>query len=475
MLTNAPDCEMKLTARASGFLNSQDIRIRPDDAEHVITLSKALVVHGKVFDEATGQRIQTFRIAQGWPSVNFIAGSTDGQLTTNAQWSSIGRFWLDFSGGTYSKTFEEPVVGGTPNRGYFLKFMADGYQPFVTRLIAADEGDVELNVTLKRAHTISVAVYAPDGRPAGAVDVGLVSPGAKLALVQGGFSRENMQTGGSLLRTDKQGAFTLQPDPAITRVIVAEAGGYAEATPTELEANPVMRLQPWGRLEVTCYSGGKPVNGREYGLHFEDGSKDAIDFDFMGSRFTTDVMGKFVIEKLPPGKHALMRLIPFKSSDGGGGWMHGNQTAFEIRSGETTPLDLGFSNCTVKAHLAWPAGVSPQPAQNIYAGLHTPMPPIPPAIMTDQAAMLELMKTEEFRAARKNMRSFPGTVSNDGTITVEDVEPGDYQLSVTAMSGDARPHASPPGKPVDIHPLAQAMKDVTISAGQIATTVDVGV
>lgn len=474
VLANAPDCEMKLTARASGFLNAQEIRIRPDDEEHLITLGTALVVHGKVFDESTGQRIQKFRIAQGWPSVNIMAGSASGELTTNAQWSSIGRFWLDFSGGIYSKTFEEGVIGGKTNPGYFLKFMAEGYQPFVSRLIAADEGDVELNVTLKRAHTISVAVVTRDGRPASTVDVGLVSPGAKLAMIQGGFSRENVQTGGSLLRADKQGNFTLQPDPAVTRVIAAGAGGYAEATPAELEANPVMRLQPWGRLEVTCYSGGKPVAGREYGLKFGGGSEDAIDFDFMGSRFTTDAQGKMAIEKLPPGKHGLMRLISFKSHSGNGGWMHGDKTPFEIRPGETTPLDLVLSNCTVKAQLVWPAGMSRQPGQNIHAGLHTPIPPIPPKIMTNQAAMMELMQTEEFRTERKNMRSFQGTVSDDGTITIEDVEPGDYQLTVMAMSGDAGPQASPPGNPVSIHPLAQASKDVIVSAGQAAATVDVG-
>ena len=467
LLTNAPDCEMKLTARASGFLNAQEIRIRPDDAEHVITLSQALVVHGKVFDEATGLRIQKFRIAQGWPNWNPLEG------TTNAEWSSIGRFWLDYSGGTYSKTFEEAVVGGTPNRGYFLKFMAEGYQPFVSRLIAADEGDMELNVTLQWAHTISVVVYTPDGRPAGSVDIGLVSSGARLAMVQGGFSLDHVQTGGSLLRADKQGTFTLQPDPAITRVIAAGADGYAEATPAELEANPVMRLQPWGRLEATCFSGGKPVAGREYGLKFGGGSEETIAFDFMASRFTTDTQGKLTIDKLPPGKHELMRLIHFNSPDGSGGWMHGAKTPFEIRSGETTPLDLGISNCTVQAHLQWPAGMSRQPGQNIFAGLHTPMPPIPPEIMTNQAALMELMQTEEFRAAQKNMRSFQGTVSDDGTITVEDVEPGDYQLTVTAMSGAAGSHAVPPEKPVDIHPLAQASKDITISAGP-AAIVDAG-
>ena len=70
-------------------------------------------------------------------------------------------------------------MGGTENRGYILKFMADGYASFVSRVFGPDEGDVELNVTLRRAVIATVTAYNPNGQPATDADVGLVSPGAR--------------------------------------------------------------------------------------------------------------------------------------------------------------------------------------------------------------------------------------------------------------------------------------------------------
>jgi hypothetical protein len=468
-LTNAPDDLMKLHAYAAGFLRNETIQIRPDDAEHLITLSQALVVHGTVQDEATGQPIPKFRLAQGWPNWNPVAG------TTNAQWSSLGRFWLDFSGGVYSNAFEESVVGGTPNRGYFLKFMADGYQPFVSRLIAADEGNVELNVTLHPARSISVMVYAPNGHPAGAVDVGLVSPGASLKLIPGGFSLANLQTGGTLLRTDKRGAFTLESDPAITRVIVAGADGFAAATPAELAANPGLWLQPWGRLETTCFSGGKPAAGRSYHLRFGGGADETIQFDAVPGQFTTDAQGKLTIEKLPPGQHELMRLIPLKSNNGNHVWQHGDQTTFEIRPGETTTLNLGQSNYTVTARLQWPAGMTRNPAWQIDAGIHTPRPAIPSEIMTNRTAFMELIQSEAYQSALKKGRAYPATVKADDTILVEDVAPGEYELSVGVTAAEKVPATAASPRMAAFRPIAQGGCQVTIPSRLAASIIEAGV
>ena len=150
--TNAPDAELTFDAQASGFLRVDGVKIRPDGEEHIITMSPALVVHGAVYDADTGLRIPRFRIVQGWPEPNPVDG------TTNAHWSTIGRFWLDFADGAYTNRFEEAVLGGTKNPGYMLKFIADGYAPFVSRAIGPDEGDVQLDVVLHRAVATVVTV-----------------------------------------------------------------------------------------------------------------------------------------------------------------------------------------------------------------------------------------------------------------------------------------------------------------------------
>jgi ABC-type cobalt transport system substrate-binding protein len=40
---------------------------------------------------------------------------------------------------------------GVENKGYFLKIVADGYDPCVSRLIEPQEGNVELNFALQPA------------------------------------------------------------------------------------------------------------------------------------------------------------------------------------------------------------------------------------------------------------------------------------------------------------------------------------
>ncbi|HSY17415.1 MAG TPA: carboxypeptidase-like regulatory domain-containing protein, partial [Candidatus Acidoferrales bacterium] len=445
VLTNAPDVEMNMTAYATGFLRTSDIMVRPDNEEHLITLQTALVVHGTVCDQTTGERIPKFRIAQGWPVVNPITH------TTNANWSTIGRFWLDYSGGAYSHTFEEGVLGGPNNPGYILKFIADGYTPFVSRVIAADEGDVELNVTMHPAAVTTVSVNRPDGRPAALADIGLAFPGAKLALGRGGFPHENVQVGGTLLRTDAGGSFVLQPDAAIIKVIAASPDGYGEATPAALAVNPVIQMQPWGRLEATVFSGGKPVGGREYGLAFADVPTETMGFEFDSSRVTSDAQGKIVVDLLPPGRLNLIRHYPIDH-----GWSDGNKTPFDIKPGETTTISLGTSNYTVTAHVTWPAGLERKPDWQISAAVHTPTPAIPPEVMTNPAAMKELMATEEFKTFQKNARQFQATINTDDTISAEEVAPGDYELGIYVFS----------------HPTDNSFKQIALGSMKLTVPAD---
>jgi hypothetical protein len=176
------------------------------------------------------------------------------------------------------------------------------------------------------------------------VDIGLAFPGAKLSLTHGGFSRQNVQTGGSLLHTDSKGTFILRPDDTVTRVIAASPAGYAEVTPATLSVNPSIQLQPWGQLEVTCTSGGKPAAGRDYLLELGSGSRDTASFDFETGHVKTDEQGRLSIPQMPPGQHQLIRLYPQTTDGSVRGWMHGNKTSLEIRPGETTTLNLDASN-----------------------------------------------------------------------------------------------------------------------------------
>ncbi|PYJ84508.1 MAG: hypothetical protein DME22_12610 [Verrucomicrobia bacterium] len=329
---SAPDAELLFDISASGYMRVSGVKIRPDGEEHVITLPPALTIFGTVRDAETGASLSRFRIGTGWPNQMFLNGS----MTDNGvQWSTIDRFWLSFNAGEFRHAFEEPVLGGVAHPSYVFKFEADGYAPFVSRTIGADEGEVRLDVTLQKAVSTTVTVRLPDGRPASGADVGLVSLGARLNLVPGSFSRQNLQTAGSLLTTDSEGRFRLPPDNAIVRVIVAHTGGFAEIAPAALSANTTLPLQPWGRLEGICLSGERAAIDQSLALEYGGGDFNTISAG-SGFKAQTDAVGRFVFPQAPPGRHTLMPVVTLSSNS----WTSMPLTEVEVRPGETTSVTV---------------------------------------------------------------------------------------------------------------------------------------
>jgi RNA polymerase sigma factor (sigma-70 family) len=333
--SGAPDCKLTFNFSAPGYMHVDGQNLTPDGQEHVIVLPSAVTISGTVRDGATGELIPSFKLIAGWPETNSVTGAVSGH------WSGIDRFWMSFSGGKFHHVFEEGVLGGTPNPGYMFKVVADGYAAFVTRVVAANEGDVQLDVTLHAAAASTVTVTLPDGRLAASVNVGIVSPSAGLRLVPGGFLLDSGQeTGGSLLLTDSKGRFTLAADDSVTLVIAASPDGYAEATPAALAAEPSMVLQPWGRLEGTFMVQGRAATNGALQFEFATSPHNGVSTDFIAYKVKTDSAGHFAFAQVPPGSHKLVQIIevPGSPSPTGMVWTSQPLADVDIRPGETTTV-----------------------------------------------------------------------------------------------------------------------------------------
>lgn len=327
----APDQELPLEISAAGYMKSGAVHVWPDGVEHVITLQPALSISGTVRDATTGRPVPHFRIITGWPTLDPIDHST------NAHWSSLDRFWMTFGDGKFQHNYEEPVVGGTAHPEFIFKFEAEGYAPFITRSVSAADRHVRFDVDLTPAPARTVTVTLPDGTPAAAVDVGLVTPGAALRLLPGGISSENA-AGGSRLVTDEHGRFKLPPDSTIQRVVAANAQGFAEATPAELAVQPVICLQPWGRLEGTLSSNGQPLVDAVIHFEYSQASRGSLSCDSSMFRFKTDTAGRFTFGKVPAGTHHLERVVPVDGSQQV--WTVRPLQAVTIQAGETTVVTV---------------------------------------------------------------------------------------------------------------------------------------
>lgn len=327
--TNAPDAELSFDFHATGFMRVNDFSVRPDGQEHRVTLPPGLIITGTVCDANSRQPLPRFRVLCGWPS---------GQ--EGVHWSTIDRFWLNFSGGKFRHSFEEGVISSTPNPGYVLKFMAEGYAPVLTRTITAEEGEVHLDVALRPAATLTATAVLPNGRPAAGADVGLVAEGARLAVTPGGLARPSGGTVGShaVLRADANGRFQFAPDDAVTGVVVAHPDGYAEVEGAFLAGEAVVRLKPWGRVEGVCTTVTPAVTNRML-LQFAETHQGTLALDFQTFVAETDARGRFTFPKTPPGRHRILFLIP--SSDSGRTvFTHWPAGEVEVRPGETAPVEV---------------------------------------------------------------------------------------------------------------------------------------
>jgi RNA polymerase sigma factor (sigma-70 family) len=404
---SAPDMELTFDVDSREHMRVNDIKLRPDGAEHVIVLPNAVTISGTVRAEESGEPIQRFRIVSGWPGNNPLAPDS-------VSWSGLERHWLNFSGGLFKHTFREPLIYGTSNPGYVLRFEAEGCAPFISRAISPDESHAKLDVKLRASVSNAVAVLFPGGRPATDTDVALVSARASLRLTPNGFSRRSVFDRGALLTTDSKGRFTYIPDERHLQIIAAHPLGYAEATPTQLREDPVLRLQPWGRLDGTLTRNGKPVVDQRLSLDLALGNLSSVSLDSETFEAKTDSEGRFTFAKVPPTKLRLQRI---EQSPGANSWAHVPLEAVDVAPGETKVIALDGRDQTFALQLRWPDGVTPDPKWHIHLSL--------------QKSLGEPLGGPPHSA---RMRIYYLRPTGDGSYESKDVLPGEYRVHARVLS-----------------------------------------
>ncbi|MBA4150737.1 MAG: sigma-70 family RNA polymerase sigma factor [Verrucomicrobia bacterium] len=416
---SAPDRELEFHIGRSGYMSAREVKLRPREEEHVIMMQHVVTVTGTVQDAATGRDIPKFHVICGWPG-------PDGP-----NWSRFDRDWLYFEGGKFKHSFREPLIFGTKNPGYVLKVEAEGYEPFISRTISPKESIAHFEVRLSPAITPLITVLLPNGQLATQADVGFVSANSQLEIKAGGFDRENIRNPAALSQTDNNGKFRLPGDPTIFRVVIAHALGCAEITPADLLSNPIVHLQPWGRLEGTYHSGSKAVEGREFKLEFGFAKADAISYSF-SKRVKTDADGKFVFPQVLPGTHKIIMLIHQKVDERSSSFANQAMQEVEIESGQTTIVELGGTGYTVQATLQFPPGIERSGIQ-VIAYIHTPYPMPPSEIMTDRKALLEWRQIPEIAEQLSKVKNFRLVEQPDGMWLAENVSPGEYSVMIHAF------------------------------------------
>jgi hypothetical protein len=323
-----PDYDLWVGVTASGFIGAGGITTRAGGAELVVNLVSNLVASGTVRDATTGAPIPKFRVRAGKPD------------TQGPHFSDLDRFVLNFAGGEFRHTYDEAVTLGE-NKGYLFRFEADGYEPFVSRLIAPDEGYAELEVNLRPASTRSLAVLNPDGTPAVWTDVGLLdlTKGNCLGLAPGGFERYHYQrTDGALQKTDANGAVKLRSTDDFHWLAAANAAGYLETNVDNLADGAIIQLQPWGHIEGVLPEDYKSRSDKwEVWIQLIQPRLNAI-MAGLSFHVPADASGNFVLPRVPPGRMWVMFGVKTPTSATTWTYTGGKTKEVEVHPGETVQV-----------------------------------------------------------------------------------------------------------------------------------------
>jgi len=447
---NAPPGEHRFDIEERGYLRTNRVAIPADGREHVVTLPPALVIQGQVTDAGTGRPVPKFRLALGWPSHDPV------HQRTNVQFSSIDRFSLDFTGGTYRHSVEEEVIMGASHPGCVVKFEAEGYLPQLSRPLRYDEGVVTLDVALEKTSEIEVTVVDPAGRVAPGAHAGLVFPGAGLKLSAGRFLTGPFSRTGALKQADGNGRLKVMNDPQVTRLVFAHPTGYLETSFAVLEAEGFVRLQPWGRIEGELLGTAGSLAGIAVRVLPWERNHGELDYDLNAA---TDSDGRFLFPQVPPGQVRVSHWIVTDQGNRATSMTEGQRVQATVIPGESVRVTLG-GGYRVTGRLRLPAGFTAPPGAHWMAVLHTPFPEPPEAIRNDQAALQQWFQTPEMQELARRAKQAPVVLQPDGSFAADSVSEGDYRLSFTLI---------PPSEPQaegarPVTPLLSAKGELTIPA-----------
>jgi protocatechuate 3,4-dioxygenase beta subunit len=297
---HAPDQELLFEIWAPKCVGSQEVTVRPDDLEHVITVTlprgrMRLVVTGTVSDADTGEPLPRFRMGVGR-----VTGELNG--AESPAWGVFDRDWPSFAGGAFRYVCgPDSWAAGSI---CLFRFEAENYAPQVMRAQCPEDGEVRLDVQLHRAAGVLIVVYTPEGGMAAGADIGLLAQGSGLQLAPGklaaGPGVGASITSGWLRRADAQG-------DAVRRIAVAHPKGYAEIEAEELRKARAIRLAPWGVIEGCWRVGGQPVvNGQihlQSSVSPQTGQRlsESLEVAFHNFRTRTDAKGSFRFSMAPLG------------------------------------------------------------------------------------------------------------------------------------------------------------------------------
>ena len=390
---NAPEGEVLFNITKAGYMSICDFPIVRDNNEYAIEMYPPLRISGKVTDAKTGELIDNFKLIHmiDWGSTPLICpvcGKADCQEQVP---------FYPFTNSRYELSFDHPA------NAYRFRIEADGYIPVISRSFALDEGNVVFDFELQKGTGPAGTVYLPDGRPAAEAQVILCTP-SKGVSVSNGRIVEEIHT--QFIETDTDGRFTFPPQVETYLLAVLHDQGYAEITAEQLQNNPDIMIEPWGRVEGTLYIGSELGADIEIFMSYTktgEANTPQFDYEYIAE---TDADGSFKFDWVPPRKVQIGRLLRLSSRV----TSTSHAVGVNVELDRTVNITLGGSGQLVYGKVLVPVDYkAPVNWPNAYCSIHS--------------GSLESQIVEQ--------RSYAFKINPDGTFGVEDIPTGTYNLRIS--------------------------------------------
>ncbi|MBT3291139.1 MAG: carboxypeptidase regulatory-like domain-containing protein, partial [Victivallales bacterium] len=337
----APADTVYLHVERHGHLELSRYPVRATDQENTVVFPPMLRIAGKVTDAKSGRPLAGCQI--GWGTV---PGGWQSAEEGQPEWRRQTRK-------TNARGRFEAIIGHAQyGHQVVLKVEKGGYAPVLSHPFPLDRGKQTFDLALATSEDIRGTILLPNGKPAAAAMVYLVTPGNYMTIMEGPrvpFSKA------AHVKTEADGRYRFPCALGNWRLVAFRPEGYAEIGSKSFAAPGNLVLQPWGRLQGICNRNGKPYADCRIELRpyppWHDPNLAEVQFHFSA---TTDDAGRFLFAHVPGGQATVYCCPPGST---GAHRAPSREQAVTVASGQTSRVEFGASGRPVVGQFALAEGV----------------------------------------------------------------------------------------------------------------------
>ncbi|MBC7851884.1 MAG: hypothetical protein IAF94_00465, partial [Pirellulaceae bacterium] len=347
-----------------------------------------------------------------------------------------------------------------------LRVEADGYQTQVITGVKKAKGVQHIVFQLAEDKGVAGRVLTPAGKPVAGATVGLALPQKDVAWEEGklrGADDPLPEKPGDrwrrplFVKTDAEGRFRLPTETEPAAVLIVHESGVRELAYDAWQKSPEVTLQPWGKITGQVLWGTKPGADEEVSLiaHRHEHGYPGMVASY--ARTKTDKQGRFTFDRALPGLTQISRpIIPAGSPDTSAAILNGMFQHVKVAAGDSTKMVLGGQGRKVTGKFV---GLDSWEGATYH--FHPEAPHI--GFGGDDVSWKAFSQLKESPAGPLLFRD-KQPINKDGTFTIENMLPGNYQIFVRAP-GFKNIAAS---SRIVVEPEVPDQKPADLDAGEVA-------